>query len=137
MGEITQKAPEFLPAWHRVAEVSLAEGQYDESAKALHVILKKNPANLNGLLLRGRMNLAKGETALAIQDFQQVLKLEPRLAAAHYHLASAHLRDGNTQQARAELYEATNTDPNLTEAGLLGAELDIRTGAVAPAMAAM
>ena len=137
LGEITQKAPEFLPAWHRVAEVSLAEGQYDESAKALHVILKKNPANLNGLLLRGRMNLAKGETAPAIQDFQQVLKLEPRLAAAHYHLASAHLRDGNTQQARAELYEATNTDPNLTEAGLLGAELDIRTGAVAPAIEAL
>jgi tetratricopeptide (TPR) repeat protein len=137
LGEITKKAPGFLPAWHRIAEVSLAEGRFDDTAKAVEVILKKNPSDLNALLLRGRMRLAKSETAEAIQDFQQILKLEGRVAAVHYQLALAHLQAGNTQQARAELNEATNVDPNFTEASLLGAELDIRTGAVAPAIEAL
>ena len=137
LGEITQKAPEFLPGWRRVAEVALAEGKYDDTAKALRVLLEKNPSDLDGLFLRGRMKLAKGETGDAIQDFQQVVKLEPRLAVAHHQLALAQLRAGNPQQARASLNEATSTNPNFTEASLLAAELDIGTGAVAPAIEAL
>lgn len=135
--EITQKAPGFLPAWYRVAEIALGEGRYDDTAKALQVLQRKNALDLNWLLLRGRMKLARGETAEATQDFQQVLRLEPRLASAHYQLALAHLRAGNAQQARTELDDATKADPNLTEASLVGAELDIQRGAVAPAIEAL
>ena len=49
----------------------------------------------------------------------------------------AHLRAGNTHQARAALSEATNADPRLSEAWLLGADLDIRLGATAPAIDAL
>ncbi len=35
LAEITEKAPGFLPAWRRLAEVALVERKYDESLKAL------------------------------------------------------------------------------------------------------
>ena len=80
------------------------------------------------------MRLAKRETTEAIQEFQQVLKLEPRHAPAHYQLGLAQLQAGNIQQAKAELKEATSIAPNFTEAVLLLAELNIQTGAVQPAI---
>ena len=55
LDDITQKAPEYLPAWRRRAEIALAEGKYEDSAKALETVLDKNAADLEGLLLRGRL----------------------------------------------------------------------------------
>ena len=97
-------------------------------------MLKKNPQDLDGLFLRGRVHLAKHETIEAIQDFQQVLKLEPQLAPARHQLALAQLQAGNVQQAKTELAEATRVAPNYPEATLLLAELNIQTGAPDPAI---
>src|SRR4029453_2055313 len=79
--------------------------------------------------LLGKVRLAKGETPGAIEEFQRVLKLEPRVAPARYQLAMAYLRAGNVQSARAALKEATTTNPNFTDAVLLQAELDVQAGA--------
>src|SRR2546426_10982749 len=125
LAEMTEKAPDFLPAWRRLAEVALGERKYDESIKALDAVFKKSPSDLEGLLLRGKVHLAKAETTEAIAEFQKVLKLEPRLSQAHYQLALAHLQTGNSQSARATLKEATDSDPNFTDAALLQAELEI------------
>src|SRR5437899_3573727 len=137
LAEINEKAPGFLPAWRRLAEVALADRKYDESLKALDVVFKKSPSDLDGLLLRGRVHLTKGEAAVAIEDFQRVVKLEPRFAQAHYQLALAYLQTGNLQQAKVELQEATTTDQNFIDAALLQAELDIQTGAHQPAIEAL
>ena len=79
---MTEKAPDFLPAWRRLAEVALNERKYDESLKALDAVFKRSPSDLEGRLLHGKVHLAKGETTKAIEDFQRVLKLEPRFAPA-------------------------------------------------------
>jgi exosortase len=137
LGSITQTTPEFLPAWRRIAEIATVEGRHDDAAAALQTVLTKRPSDPEGLLLRGTLRLAQGETAAAVQDFQHVLKLEPRLAVAHYRLGLAQLRAGNIQQARAALNEALSVDPRLAEARLLSADLDLRTGAAAPAIEAL
>ena len=49
----------------------------------------------------------------------------------------AQLQTGNLQQAKVELKEATTADPNLADAALLQAELDIQTGAYQPAIEAL
>jgi len=41
LSETTQKAPDYLPAWRRLAEIALQERNYDDSLKALQPILKK------------------------------------------------------------------------------------------------
>jgi tetratricopeptide (TPR) repeat protein len=137
LGQITQKSPDYIPAWRGIAQIAFVEGNWVESDKAIGVILKKNPGDLEGHFLRGRIYRIKRQTPQAIQEFQTVLKLEPRSAQARYELALTYLQAGNVQQARAELKEATTLDPNLTGAALLLAELDIQAGAHQPAIEAL
>src|SRR2546429_52347 len=97
-----------------------------------------SPAKLHeGLLLSGRARLGKGATSAAIDELQRVVKLEPGLAQAHYHLARAYVQAGNLLQARAELNEATTRDPAFIDATLLEAEIQIQTGAYQPAIEAL
>ena len=98
------------------------------------MVLKKNPADLDGHLLRGRVHLARRETTPPSRNSRRCSKAEPRLAPARYQLALAHLQAGSVQQAKAELKEATTIAPNFVEAVLLLAELNIQTGAVHPAI---
>src|SRR5207245_7239020 len=39
---ITEKAPEYLPAWRRLAEIAAAEQQYDATVQALRVVLEQH-----------------------------------------------------------------------------------------------
>src|SRR5262249_17369694 len=137
LGQMTQKAPDYLPAWRGIAQIAFVEGNLVESDRAIGVILKKNPGDLEGHFLRGRIHRARRQDPQAIQEFQTVLKLEPRSAKARYELALTYLQVGNVQQARAELKEATRLDPNLTDAAVLLAELDLQAGAVQPAIEAL
>ena len=121
--EITEKAPDFLPASRRLAEIAFAEQKRDEAVKAL-----------DGHLLRGRVHLAKRETTEAIQEFQMVLKAEPRLAPVRHQLALAHLQAGSPRQATTELKEAVTLAPNFADAVLLLADLNIKSGAAQPAI---
>src|SRR5205814_8461369 len=54
LGQMTQKAPNYLPAWRGVAQIAFVEGNFSESDRAIGVILEKNPADLDGHFLRGR-----------------------------------------------------------------------------------
>ena len=70
----------------------------------------------------------------AIQEFQKVLKAEPRLAPRH-QLALAQLQAGSPQQAKTELKEAVTIAPNFADAVLLLlAEITIRAGAAQSAI---
>jgi tetratricopeptide (TPR) repeat protein len=129
--EITEKAKDFLPAWRRTAEVALLERRYDDAVKALAPVFKKNSDDLEGHLLKGRVHLGRGEPTEAIQEFQRVLKTEPRFAPARYNLALAQLEAGNTEQAKAELKDIAGDFP---DAALLLADLHLRTGAPDPAI---
>jgi putative PEP-CTERM system TPR-repeat lipoprotein len=131
---ITAKDPEYLPAWRRLAEIALLEGRYEESIAKLEPVLKKNRSDIEGLLVRGRIHLAKQEPTEAIAAFQTVVQLEPRLAAARYHLAVAQLQAGNPQQAKAELTAALAASPQFVDARLLLANLNIQSGSVQAAI---
>ena len=117
--EITNKAPDFLPAWRLVAELSFTQGKLDDTARALDTLLKKSPADLDGLVLRGRLHLARRATDQVIQDSQAIVKSEPRSTVARHQLALAQVQAGNVQQAKAELKEAIATVRNFTGAIML------------------
>ena len=61
--------------------------------------------------LQGRVLLARKEANTAVQEFAAVLKSEPRMPAAHYQLALAHLRTGNAHRPKTELREVINARP--------------------------
>src|SRR5205085_7040752 len=103
--EVIEKAPDYLPALRRLAELAYTEGKHDEAIKILAVVFKKNNADVEGHLLSGRIHLSKRELTKAVEEFQTVLKVEPRFMEARYLLALTHLQAGNVQQARTELKE--------------------------------
>src|SRR5262245_44836456 len=73
-------------------------------------------------LLARTDTLGQRRNKTAIQEFQQVLKLEPRSAPTRYQLAVAELQEGNPEQAKTDLKEAISIAPNLAEAVFLLAE---------------
>jgi tetratricopeptide (TPR) repeat protein len=137
LAEMTESAPDYLPAWRRLAEIAFNEGRHDDGLKHLEVVFKKSAMDVEGHLLSGRVHLAKRDTGKAAEEFQKALKIEPRLAQARYMLALTHLQAGNVQQGRAELKELVALEPDLAEAAVLLAELDVQAGALQPAIEAL
>jgi putative PEP-CTERM system TPR-repeat lipoprotein len=133
--QITRKTPDFLPAWQGLADIAATQGKYEDSATYTAKLLARDPQNLGATLLRGRLELAKGETAKAIADLERVTSLYPKFPQGHYYLALAYLADSETERAVGSLNEALVSDPHDADAMLALAELKVRKGDFTSAIA--
>jgi tetratricopeptide (TPR) repeat protein len=61
--------------------------------------------------------------SLAIPPFEKSVALSPENATYHLHLALAHAKAGNTDQARKAVDAALKLNPNLAEARQLQASI--------------
>jgi tetratricopeptide (TPR) repeat protein len=135
--EITQKTPDYLPAWRWLAEIALAEKKYDECADMISRILTRDSLNYDALLLNGQLMLAKGEPDKAVVDFKKTVAAYPQAATAHYQLAVAYLTQKEVGQAVISLNQALSLAPNFAEATVLLAGIEMRTGDVGAAIASL
>src|SRR5690606_13294981 len=87
---LTERAPDFLPAWLLLAQIAANGHAYDEAAKHLERILSRDPANPDALLLNGRIRLAKGDFEKAIAEFERALTIFPSAPQFLYQLAAAY-----------------------------------------------
>ncbi len=126
--EMTKSSPWFLPAWNRLAELSLTERNYEECAGLIRKILLRDPSNFQALLLNGRMSMNQGNTAKAISDLEGVVKLHPKEAMGYYHLARAHLLNREDAKAVSLLQQAIRLDPDDADFILILAQTQIRLG---------
>src|SRR6266540_2654988 len=116
----------------------------DLALARLH-IMQRDPTGAERVLLQAvakepksvEARMAREETDKAIQEFQTVLKIEPRLAQAHYLLGLTQLQAGNVQQAKNEFNEAIVSAPNFADATLRLAQLNLQEGALQPAIQAL
>jgi len=123
-----EKDPEFLPALYRLATISLEEQKLDECGKYLETIFKKNPADLDGRLIRSQWALSKGDGALALSDLQELEKVRPNVALVQYLLGLTALQSNDPVQARTRFGEAVKLDPNFKDASLKLAATEIAVG---------
>src|SRR6185503_14924372 len=93
--------------------------------------------DVEGIVLSGRLHLARQENDAAVATFQRALKQDPKIAPIHYYLAAALLQLGKSNEAKAELTSAVELAPNYPEAVYQLAELNLRTGAPDAARAAL
>jgi len=126
--EITQKAPDYIPAWARLAGLAFDEKQYADCETLIKKILAKDSVNYEMRLLSGRMRLAQHEAAKAVTEFERMSKIYTRAPQVKYHLALAHLLNNDAPKATVSLNEATTMDPNYAEAILLLAQINLRNG---------
>jgi tetratricopeptide (TPR) repeat protein len=135
--ELTKKAPDYLPAWLRLAEVFLLSNRPDESDAAVKRILARDPLNYKALLLDSRLKLVRGDRAGAVQELEKLRSLYSKVPEAHYHLAVAYLANRDADKAALSLNQALALVPNYAEAELLLAEVNLGRGNRAAAIASL
>ena len=126
--EITRKAPDYVPAWNRLAEIAFQQRKYDDCDKVIKSILTKDPINFETLMLSGRLRMAKGEAARAVTEFERMSGIYTRTPQVKYQLALAHLLNKDQARAVVSLNETIALDPNYAEAILQLAQINLRKG---------
>ena len=128
LGEMATKTPDYIPAWVGLAEIALVEKKTDECAVSLNKALARDPGNYDALLLQGRLDLARGETAKAITELERMARDYPQASRVHYQLALAYIVNREPAKGVSSLNRAVSLDANFTEAILLLAQVGIENG---------
>jgi tetratricopeptide (TPR) repeat protein len=125
---ITDKAPDQVPALVYEAKIAFAEKKYENCAKLNERILALDRLNYDALVLQGRWKLASGKMADALKDLEQAKSRYPGSWEVRYYIALVHLANDNLDKAMASLGESTTVNPNYSLAVILLAELNLRKG---------
>lgn len=133
--ELVRQAPDYLPAWAMLAQLSLAQKKYDEALGFLGRILARDAGNYEAHVLRAQVWLAQGETQQAIAGLEKLGESYRGLAADKYHLARAYIQDQARDKALAALKRAVAANPEHEGAVLLLAQLELQAGRAEAALA--
>jgi tetratricopeptide (TPR) repeat protein len=86
--------------------------RFSEADTLLASVLKRNPKDTEALLQRSELRLRTQDATGAEKDLQEVLKLRPDSAEAHFRLAKAKELQGLPRSARQELNQSLMADRN-------------------------
>jgi tetratricopeptide (TPR) repeat protein len=126
--EMTQKTPDYLPAWMLRAKIAEGEKKYDESAALNAKVLARDPTYPEALLFSSRLSLEKGETSKAAAELESMLKIYPQSPQVYYQLGLTYLAGGNTGKATDRLNQAAALAPDFADAIILLAGIRIKMG---------
>ncbi len=96
-------SPDYLPARLKLADDLLAAGNPEEAARAYEAIVKEHPDAAEAYYGIGRLRAAKGDVSGAVESYQKACELFPAYGAAHYGLAQAYRRLGNSEKSEEQL----------------------------------
>ncbi len=122
-----QKKPVGLEAKVKLAEMDFLAGRQGDAERLVQEVLKENPRSSDGLMLSGRMALARRNGKDAVQTLRVVLHDQPDMATGHYLLGRAYQLTGETNLAKESFERAVTLYPNQVEAKRSLAVLDSRS----------
>jgi len=132
LDEIVKEAPDFYPAWRRIAQYAFTDKNYDRAQEALNHVLEASDKDPETIRMVAEVHLAKGETEQAqarfreaITIFQDYARRRPEQPSIHFRLAQLHIRVGEIEQAKSRLTTVVELAPNSPSAVLLLSELQI------------
>lgn len=120
--------PVGLEAKIKLAEMDLLAGKQADAERQVQEVLKENPRSSDGLILSGRMALARRNGKDAVQAFRIVLHDQPDMATVHYLLGQAYQLTGETNLAKESFEQAVALYPDQVEAKRSLAVLDSKSG---------
>lgn len=120
--------PVGLEAKVKLAEMDLVAGRQVEAERQVQEVLKENPRSSDGLMLSGRMALARRNGKDAVQAFRTVLHDQPELATGHYLLGQAYQLTGETSLAKESFERAVALYPDQVDAKRSLAVLESKSG---------
>jgi tetratricopeptide (TPR) repeat protein len=113
--EAVQQTPKNLTARLALAQAYRASGRTDDAIGQYSEVLRVDKANMDALLGRGQTSLEAGKLDEAAADLNAIIKastggefarVDQRVGAAHYFLASVQVKKGNPAAAVAEAQAA-------------------------------
>jgi len=120
--------PVGLEAKVKLAEMDFVEGKQADAERQVQEVLKENPRSSEGLILTGRMALARRNGKDAVQAFRTVLHDQPELAIVHYLLGQAYQLTGDTTLAKDSFERAVALYPDQLDAKRSLAVLESKIG---------
>lgn len=135
--DVVQKAPDYLPAVNRLAELNFGEKKYNETLALTRKVLNRDPQNFEAHMTEGLLHLAQGEIPKAVAHFERMNTIFPNTPRVRYHLALAFLGTNNTSAAVNNLNQAIQQDPEYPEPVLMLAEINTRKGDLSGAIAVL
>ncbi|ULA68958.1 MAG: putative TPR domain protein, component of TonB system [Nitrospira sp.] len=125
--EYDQK-PAGLEAKVKIAQLDFLNGRHQEAQKRLAEVLQANPRSAEGLILQGKIALARRDGKDAVQAFRTVLRDQPELAHVQFLLGQAHVITGEALLGRESFERAVALYPALVDSKLAIAMLDSQSG---------
>ena len=123
-----KEKPAGLEAKVKLAELDLVSGKQAEAERQVEEVLKENPRSSDGLVLSGRMALARRNGKDAVQAFRTVLHDQPELATVHFLLGQAYLLTGENNLAKESFEHAVALYPGQVDARRSLAALESQSG---------
>jgi tetratricopeptide (TPR) repeat protein len=120
--------PKNIKVKKNYVQLLLLKNRLDEATKLDDEILKANPHDPDALVYKGQVQLARKDSAGAIDPLQEALRNDPDNPEAHYWLGNAFAQQHNEDQAKQEWREAVRLRPDLTDAQRALAALALQHG---------
>ncbi len=90
--------------------------QVEELTKQLEKNISKNPNDVRSLLMLGNGYYLRGKLAAAIDTFNSVIKVNPKLPYAYYYLGICLYRSARIEEAITALRKVTELSPTMVMA---------------------
>ena len=103
LGRALQLRPSDVPTLVWLVDALLSEGRTDEAEPLVRRALNEDAMSVAALYQAGRLALARGDHAAAVQQFEAALDRDPRATAIHYPLGLAYRGLGDTTRAERHL----------------------------------
>jgi len=104
-------------------------GDADKALKAIGALEQKEPSKPNGPNLRGRVELARGNTDLARSAFESALKIDPVFLPAAESLAALDIEANRSEAAIARFKKILDVDPKNLRALMAVVQVHEKAGA--------
>ncbi len=126
--DVIRKAPDYVPAVLRLADVMATEGHFAEAEGVLKPILERVPNHPEALLVRSRIYLAEGRPDKAGVDVDLLTRMYPNSPEAHFESARVFIAKQDMARALDSLHLAIEANPEYWEAILLKARVHLEQG---------
>jgi tetratricopeptide (TPR) repeat protein len=126
--EMTKQARDYPAGWSLLAEVAMKEKKYDEALSLLENVFGRDPDYIDGRRVQSNVLLAKGDTKKAVEVLERLDQSYPNVPLLKYDLGRAYVVSGNLNQAKLALEGAVSINPTYTDAVVLLAQVNLRSG---------